>query len=274
MFNKLRNRFLIVNLVIITFMILVAFASIYTITYQNVRRDIEMELHKVSDAYRKPMGKIGEPRHDDNRYSKEPMDKTGPPMERSVSFALQTDNEWNITSVNSRFDMEDEFYESAIQKVSATAMDGRFTLDDEKWAYTLQKNERGYSVVFLDVTGPSKIVTNLVYTFLAVGLAMLIVIYFISRFFANRSIAPVKEAFYKQKQFIADASHELKTPLAVINTNADVLLSNSEDTIEDQAKWLHHIKSETERMKKLTNDLLYLTEWMKLEPICSTRILT
>lgn len=89
---------------------------------------------------------------------------------------------------------------------------------------------------------------------------MLIILYFASRFFANRSIAPVKEAFEKQKQFIADASHELKTPLTIINTNADVLLSNSDDTIHNQSKWLHYIKSETERMTSLTNDLLYLTE--------------
>jgi signal transduction histidine kinase len=88
----------------------------------------------------------------------------------------------------------------------------------------------------------------------------LIVIFFISRFFANKSIIPIKEAFDKQKQFIADASHELKTPLAVINTNVDVLLSNGEDAINTQSKWLHYIKSEVERMTKLTNDLLYLTQ--------------
>ena len=63
-----------------------------------------------------------------------------------------------------------------------------------------------------------------------------------------------------RKRFIADASHELKTPLTIINTNTDVLLSNSEDTIHNQSKWLHYIKSETERMTRLTNDLLYLTE--------------
>jgi signal transduction histidine kinase len=89
---------------------------------------------------------------------------------------------------------------------------------------------------------------------------MLIVILFISRFFANKAIKPVKDAFDKQKQFIADASHELKTPLAVINTNVDVLLSNGEDYINSQSKWLHYIKSEAERMAKLTNDLLYLTQ--------------
>lgn len=89
---------------------------------------------------------------------------------------------------------------------------------------------------------------------------MLIVMFFANRYFANRYIAPVKEAFIKQKQFITDASHELKTPLTVINTNTDLLLANSGDTIQKQVKWLHHIKGETERMKSLTNDLLYLTE--------------
>ena len=62
MFNKLRNRFLIVNLVIISFIMLLAFASIYTITFQNVRGDIDMELHRVSDFNLKPEGKMGDPR--------------------------------------------------------------------------------------------------------------------------------------------------------------------------------------------------------------------
>ena len=62
MFNKLRNRFLIVNLVIISFMMLLAFASIYTITYQNVRRDIDIELHMASDSQRKSGGFPGEQR--------------------------------------------------------------------------------------------------------------------------------------------------------------------------------------------------------------------
>lgn len=157
--------------------------------------------------------------------------------------------------------MDEEFYELAKEKADLhPALNGRFTLDGKQWAYTVQQSKDGYSVVYLDVSAQLKILTNLIYTFSAVALIMLVVIYLTSRYFANRSIAPVKEAFDKQKRFIADASHELKTPLAVINTNADVLLANSEDTIEEQAKWLHHIKSETERMKTLTNDLLYLTQ--------------
>jgi signal transduction histidine kinase len=261
MFNRLRNRFLVLNLVIISFMMLVAFAAIYTITYRNVQNDIQMELHRVSEFYRKPDGNLGKPPMSENRPSQPNSDAISPPMERSISFALQTDAQWNLTDVNSRFDMDAEFYELARSKAAANPKsNGICTIEGHRWAYTVQQNASGYSIVYLDVTAQQTIVTNLVYTFAAVGLVMLVVIYFTSRYFANRSIAPVKEAFNKQKRFIADASHELKTPLAVINTNADVLLSNSEDTIRDQAKWLHHIKSETERMKTLTNDLLYLTE--------------
>lgn len=293
MFQKLRNRFLLMNMVIISIIMLVAFAAIYTITYQNVRRDIEVDLQRVSEFYHKDggPGRQGLPGNDPSRVSGSTGGirgtKTGTPdpssvadmspsgsssskprsagqnapPELSVSFALQTDREWNLLSKNSRFDMDDDFYESAKNKAALQPdQDGQFTLNGTRWAFTVKQNAEGHSIVFLDVTAQLIIITNLIYTFSIVALVMLVVIYLTSRYFANRSIAPVREAFDKQKQFIADASHELKTPLAVINTNADVLLANSEEPIYAQSKWLHHIKSETERMKTLTNDLLYLTQ--------------
>lgn len=265
MFNKLRNRFLVVNMVIISCIMLVAFASIYTITYRNVGRDIDMDLRRTADSYHKPIGGGGgggvHSGKMDPRPPQDLPDEDGPMGERSVSFAVQTDESWTLVSVNSRFDMETDFYASAVEKAKDRGKDvGKIDLDDNRWAYLVQPNDRGYFIVYLDVTAQQTILKNLVYTFLAVGLAMLVLIYFTSRYFANRSIAPVQEAFNRQKQFIADASHELRTPLAVIHTNADVLLGNADETIGAQAKWLHRIKSETERMKTLTSDLLYLTE--------------
>lgn len=307
-FNRLRNRFLTMNMVIISIIMLVAFGSIYTITYQNTRHDIDMELGRVSDFFHQggpgqggPGGKKqsdtsglessaqsgdgGSPHMDgaagvsggsSGDGSGGSLGSSGgglktqtggggrgmnPPPERSVSFALRTDAEWNLLAKDSRFDMDDEFYELAKERAVANPVEnGRFTLDGTDWAYSTQRTAEGYSIVYLDVTAQQKILTTMIYTFSLVALVMLAVIYFVSRYFAGRSIAPVREAFDKQKRFIADASHELKTPLAVINTNADVLLANSDDTISAQAKWLHRIKSETERMKTLTNDLLYLTE--------------
>ncbi|OMF63031.1 HAMP domain-containing sensor histidine kinase [Paenibacillus sp. FSL R5-0766] len=291
MFKKLRNRFLIVNLVSISIMMLVAFATIYTITYQNVQRETNMELYKVSDFYHSPYNSSKMPRGEgqgsgtggntgsgsssgSDSFPSNGMggDNGGPggdpnsPPARSVSFMIKTDDQWKITDTHSRFDMDDTFYTEALQKVDQNKVGdserqtGQFALDGTNWAYVVDPSGDGHMIVFIDVTAQQGILTNLIYTFAVVGLIMLIGIYFLSRYFANRSIAPVREAFEKQKQFIGDASHELKTPLAIINTNADVLLANQEDTIANQAKWLHYIKSETERMTGLTNDLLYLTQ--------------
>jgi two-component system sensor histidine kinase CiaH len=274
MFTKLRNRFLIVNLIIISIVMLVAFASIYVITYRNVRSDINMELFRISESYQKPPGNSDHsPSRSEGASSstamdndKGPMDKEerynrNSPPERSVSFMLQTDESHTLTATASQFVMDTEFYEEALEEAVAVNKDtGQFKLDGSHWTFNMKPTNDGYMLVFLDITAQQEILTNLIYTFSVVGLVMLLILFFTSRFFANQSIRPVKEAFDKQKQFIADASHEMKTPLTIINTNADVLLSNSEDTIHNQSKWLHYIKSETERMTRLTNDLLYLTE--------------
>ncbi|OKP93188.1 two-component sensor histidine kinase [Paenibacillus sp. P3E] len=263
MFTKLRNRFLILNLTTISVMMLIAFATIYVIMYLNVKNDINMDLHRIADYQQKGPGDAGHPGSADGIPPKDngPMQGGDQPPERSISFTVTTDSTGKLIDKESKFTMDEEFYTAALKEALSVGKDiGRFTLDDSRWIFTVKHVGSGEVIVFLDITAQQKILTNLIYTFTAVGILMLIILYFTSRFFANRSIAPVREAFDKQKQFIADASHELKTPLTIINTNADVLLSNSDDTIGNQAKWLQYIKSETERMTRLTNDLLYLTE--------------
>ncbi len=257
MFKQLRNRFLMLNLIIISIMMIIAFSTIYIITYSDVRRNIDLELHKISDFDGKPDGRSNEvPK--EIRSNPNNLD---PHHDRSLSFTLITDDNGSIVSSFSIFDMDLEFYETAKNiALSKTNDKGKFKLDGDYWAFIIKPSVEGYKIVFLDITSRQGILTNLIYTFLIVAVVMLIVIFFISRFFANKSIQPIKEAFDKQRQFIGDASHELKTPLAVINTNVDVLLSNKEDTIKNQLKWLNYIKSEVERMTKLTNDLLYLTQ--------------
>lgn len=82
-----------------------------------------------------------------------------------------------------------------------------------------------------------------------------IIILIISQLLSAWMIKPVKMTFDKQKQFIADASHELKTPLAIIMASAE-----SVQVEEKEQKWLNNIKSESERMNKLISSLLDLAK--------------
>lgn len=109
-------------------------------------------------------------------------------------------------------------------------------------------------VIFYDRYGTSQQLTGIVINsviFLLVGIALFFVI---SYFLSKRIVIPVEERFMKQKQFVSDASHELKTPLAVIQANADLLESEAVGS-----KWVGYIKDETVRMSNLIEQLLTLT---------------
>ena len=101
----------------------------------------------------------------------------------------------------------------------------------------------------------SEIIINSVLIFI-MGIA---VTFLISMLLSNVAVKPVKTAWEQQKRFVADASHELKTPLTVILANNEILLSGMADgDYEKQKKWIRSSQEEAEHMKTLIDDLLFL----------------
>ena len=90
-------------------------------------------------------------------------------------------------------------------------------------------------------------------------LAMLI-FYFISKKLANRAAKPLEDAIAREKQFITDASHDLKTPLTVILSNADILSRNQACTVSEMSKWIDGTKQAASNMKELIEQMLVLSE--------------
>ena len=90
-----------------------------------------------------------------------------------------------------------------------------------------------------------------------VGIIALIVFGILSVFLANLAVAPVEEAWKKERQFLGDVSHELKTPLTVILTNLSILLPKCEKDSNFQMKWLKNSQEEAIRMKELLDKMLF-----------------
>ncbi len=82
----------------------------------------------------------------------------------------------------------------------------------------------------------------------------------ISVFLAKIAVKPAEDSWNKQRQFVADASHELKTPLSVIMANIDILSSHPDETVESQMQWVENTKAEAQRMAGLVADLLFLAK--------------
>lgn len=122
-----------------------------------------------------------------------------------------------------------------------------------RYAYAVRTTSYGRIVVFLDVSVNLQQSENLWITTSVIGTAAIIIFFLISVALSGWLVKPVSETFDRQKRFISDASHELKTPLAVISANADVL-----EAEVGENKWLGYIRTECVRMNELVSELLCL----------------
>ena len=108
-------------------------------------------------------------------------------------------------------------------------------------------NKRLHEVATKSLDG---LLTNLIFS----GVAILIVVYFVSRFVADRAVSAIEKSYERQRLFIAEASHELKTPITIISTNIEAAISDT----KKPSKWLNNAKNESERMGRLVSSLLQL----------------
>lgn len=273
----MRNRLLTINMIIILSLIFGSFSVIYIITSQKIYNDINRQLDMAINSLvkddtpppeldRRPKDNIvSESEYEFNAQfqnkRKDSEFKREYPFSSVFRFMFKTDG--SIDEFNQDINIADtELIESirsaAYELSSDSTTSGSVSIEGSKLDFRVSKTSSGTAVVLGDFNSEHEILRNLIILLTALGLITFAAALMISLITANRSIRPVAESYNKQKQFVADASHELKTPLTTINTNIDVLLSHEDSTIKEEKKWLEYIKDESKRMSKLTNDLLYL----------------
>lgn len=252
MFKKLRNKFLYINLAAILSVILVSFIAIFTITYKNIENDVKKQLSTTITRDNKPNDNHGVPGRE------EIMGKDDLPP--TTSFWIEINEQKQILNIHNQgfSNINEATYLSLISEISIDKASGTFSSNGLYWAYQIKQTADGYKVAFIDISNNISTLKSMLFAFLLVAIITAIIVAVLSKLFADRAIKPIQETFDKQKQFVSNASHELKTPLTIINTNIDIVLDNQDQKVEEQVKWLNNIKDESMRMSKLTNDLLYL----------------
>lgn len=265
MFKKLKKDFVILNMSSIALLMLTVLATVYLFVYQNTISDLRRRVGLVA-GNTNPVQNISP--NDGFEYD------TLIPSDYALSFNIKIDENENIEKIYTYIDMPFESYKKA--KDSALKNNKRYgavKLQKRTWYYEVVDKEalvltpNGFqttsihdSISFIDMSDAKQTLNSILLSFGVVGTLMMGAIYLISVQFAKRAVVGIEGSWYKQKQFVADASHELKTPLAIIKTNLAALKS---DVGSNQ--WLDNIDQEATRMDSLIKDLLLLAQAEELD---------
>ena len=183
----------------------------------------------------------------------------GKPMDDEVRlpfFTVQISSRGElITAGGGYFDLTDREYLQQIVNLVLSADKETGELKEYDLRYLVAMSPTDLSVVFADTATETATIKSMVYSCVFIFAAAMLIFLGISILLSRWAIKPVAAAWEQQRQFVADASHELKTPLAVIMANAE-LMQNDETPEADKKKFSDNILSTTYQMRSLVENML------------------
>ena len=240
MIRKLRLKFICVNMLIVTVMMAAIFSMVYHFTQTDLETQSVSMLQSVA-AIPFRANRPGDP----------------PEWVQLPFFVLDLDQAGNVTSAVGYFDLTDE---DDLQTLvyEANSAGGRVgVLPAYGLRYCRSVTPHGERIAFADMSSERATLASLIKTCLLIGALCFAAFLLISWLLARWAVKPVETAWQQQRQFVADASHELKTPLTVIMTNAELL--NSPDFDETRrSQFAAHILTMSRQMRQLIEEMLDL----------------
>ena len=239
MIRKLRIKFVCVIMGIVMLMLAMILGVVIHFTGQNMEMQSINMMRAIATAPFQ-QGKLGKP----------------PEEVRLPFFTVQIGNRGELLGVSGGyFDLTDREYIESIVNAALASEHNTAELEEYHLRFLKEKSPRGYTIVFSDTTTESATLKNLYSICVLIFFVAMGVFLGVSILLSNWVIKPVAVAWDQQRQFVADASHELKTPLSVIMANAELLAN--EDTIpDDRRKFSRNILSMTYQMRTLVENLL------------------
>ena len=248
MFEQLRVRFAIKQSLSLGVMLVIVLALIFSYNLSKLSNDIDSKLNAMVGASY-------------FNFINGSLDEDG--IKKDVgrdTLAIFIDNE------NTVFLSDIGFYDAStikaiIEKVLENESDsGNLRINGNYAAYAYRINALGRFIYIYDYTVDFENMRSMLIIMCIAGSLGMIAITLFSFSSARKSVAPIEKAFVKQQELVANASHELKTPLTIINTDISILNSSRESLTAEQRKWLDSINGQISRMSNLVTEMLELAK--------------
>lgn len=251
MIRKLKRQFILINMSMVLVILLIGFTTIGWLSYDRLQMDSFIAMEK---AVTREFGSVPPPME----FGDKEPERRGPLV---PVFTVELDSYGQVIGVSrDNISVPDATVQSITEKVLSMRQDTGI-LFKEELRFLVRTTPNGTRIAFASMSHLFDTLSDLALNMVLVGLLGLCVFYVASVYLARWILKPVETAWEKQTQFVADASHELKTPLTVILANTSILLSHQDNTIAQQRKWVEHTQDEANRLKILVEDLLFLAKF-------------
>jgi len=246
MIQKLQRKFILVFMSAFLIVLTVIIGGINLANYVKVVREADELLEILS----KNKGAFP-PERNDNRQLPPHMSPEIPYETRFFSIVLNQNTGRVVQVETSRI--------ISVKREDAVAY-AQYILSSNKskgfvksYRFSVKEEGANVRVIFLDWGRKLEAFRGFLIASISISLSGFILVFILIAFLSNRIVRPISESYEKQKQFITDAGHELKTPLTIINADVDVLKMEFGEN-----EWLEDIQKQVNRLAELTNDLVYL----------------
>lgn len=253
MIRTLQKKFVITAMAAITVLLLVLLGAINVVNAWSVNQQTERLLAMLSDSEQAPAPK--------KPHEEERQGFLSPPITEDTAMSavyflvrLDADGEVAYTDVSRIASVtEEEAGEYADTVNESGKLSG--TVGHFKYRITVSPDNKQRAIVFLDTTSQLYTILRVLALSVFMGLLCWILMLLLVIILSKRAILPIALSVEKQKQFVTDAGHEIKTPLSIILANTDALELHS-----GESKWSRNIREQTMRLNGLMQNLLTLAK--------------
>ncbi len=262
MVNKLRRKFLNLGTVFMFILMSVLVLIMNIVNYHDVTADADSVLDVLTQTdlpfFIDGMDDVKEKGKPDriNDFVPRGMSPEVPYESRFFIVRISSSGEILQSDLSRIVSVDDDSAKDYINKALGSNKTRGFI---DSFRYSKITDENGTKIIFLDCGRKIDSFKSFLWISVIVGCGGCVVIFIAFFFTAGRIVAPIAESYEKQKRFISDAGHEIKTPLTIINANVDLLES------EGEKEELSDIRQQTKRLTELTNNLILLSKMEEAE---------